>query len=55
MLNLAVMHGPVQLIAVWDGTGGDDPEGTAQFLACAKQVSGREPDTIDPKSFLSKG
>jgi hypothetical protein len=55
MLNLARMHGPVQFIAVWDGTGGDGPGGTAHFLACAKQVSGREPDIIDPKSFLSKG
>jgi hypothetical protein len=55
MLDLAGMHGAVQLIAVWDGTGGDGPGGTAHFLACAKQVSGREPDIIDPKSFLSKG
>jgi hypothetical protein len=53
MLNLARMHAPVQLIAVWDGTGGDGPGGTAHFLACAKQTSGREPDIIDPKSFLS--
>jgi hypothetical protein len=53
MLNLARMHGPVQLIAVWDGTGGDGPGGTAHFLACAKQVCGREPDVIDPKLFLS--
>jgi hypothetical protein len=53
MLNLARMHGPVQLIAVWDGTGGDGPGGTAHFLATAKQASGREPDVIDPKSFLS--
>ena len=55
MLNLAHVHGPVQLIAVWDGTGGDGPGGTAHFLACAKQISGREPDIIDPKSFLAKG
>ena len=54
MLNLAGMHGPVQLIAVWDGTGGDGPGGTAHFLASAKEVSGREPDVIDPKSFISK-
>jgi hypothetical protein len=53
MLNLARMHGSVQLIAVWDGTGGDGPGGTAHFLACTKQVSGREPDVINPKSFLS--
>jgi hypothetical protein len=55
MLDLARMHGAVQLIAVWDGAGGDRRGGTAHFLACAKQVSGREPDIIDPKPFLSKG
>jgi hypothetical protein len=54
MLDLARVHGPVQLIAVWDGSGGDGPGGTSHFLACAKQVSGREPDVVDPKSFLSK-
>ena len=54
MLDLARTHGAVQLIAVWDGGAGDGPGGTAHFLACAKQVSGREPDVIDPKSFLSK-
>ena len=53
MLTLSRAHGAVQFIAVWDGTGGDGPGGTAHFLACAKQASGREPDIIDPKSFLS--
>jgi hypothetical protein len=56
MLSLARMHGLVQLIAVCDGTcGGGDPGGTAHFLASAKEVSRREPDVIDPRSFLSKG
>jgi hypothetical protein len=54
MLTLSRAHGPVQFIAVWDGTGGDGPGGTAHFLAGAKQASGREPDIIDPRSLLSK-
>ena len=54
LLALASTHGPVQLIAIWDGTGGDGPGGTGHFLARAKQSSGREPDIIDPTLFLAQ-
>jgi hypothetical protein len=51
ILELARQAGEVQLIALWDGSGGDGPGGTADFLRRAKLSSSREPDVIDPKDL----
>ena len=52
VLQLAQQNGAVQLIALWDGGGGDGPGETADFVARAKRQSGREPDIIDPKDLI---
>ena len=52
VLELARREGAVQLIALWDGGGGDGPGGTADLVERAKKQSGREPDIIDPKDLL---
>jgi hypothetical protein len=52
ILELARQEGGVQLIALWDGGGGDGPGGTADLVARAKSQSGREPDIIDPKDLF---
>jgi hypothetical protein len=51
ILELARQAGEVQLIALWDGSGGDGPGGTADFIRRVKASSGREPDVIDPKDL----
>jgi hypothetical protein len=54
LLTLAREHGSVQLIALWDGAGGGGTGGTGDFVQRAKETSGREPDIIDPNTFLSQ-
>ena len=54
VLERACQYGAVQLIALWDGGGGDGPGGTADLVARAKRYSGREPVIIDPKDLLSQ-
>jgi hypothetical protein len=54
VLQLAHQNGAVQLIALWDGGGGDDPGGTADLVARAKRQSGREPEIIDPKDLIQR-
>jgi len=54
VLELASQYGAVQLIALWDGSGGDGPGGTADLVARAKRHSGREPEIIEPKSLLGQ-
>ena len=54
VLELARQEGAVQLIALWDGGGGDGPGGTADLVERAKWSSGREPDIIDPKDLFKK-
>jgi hypothetical protein len=51
VLELARQYGAVQIIALWDGRGGDGPGGTADLIARAKRHSGREPEIIDPKDL----
>jgi hypothetical protein len=43
-----------QLIALWDGGGGDSPGGTADLVERAKSQSGREPEIIDPKDLIQQ-
>lgn len=52
VLELARQEGAVQLIALWDGSGGDGPGGTADLAERAKKMSDREPEIIDPKDLL---
>jgi hypothetical protein len=52
ILELAQPEGAVQLIAIWDGGGGDGPGGTADLIERVKGSSGREPDIIDPKNLF---
>jgi hypothetical protein len=52
ILELARQEGSVQLIALWDGGGGDGPGGTADLVARAKRQSGREPEIIDPNDLF---
>lgn len=52
ILELALQEGEVQLIALWDGGGGDGPGGTADLVNRAKRQSGREPEIIDPKDLI---
>jgi hypothetical protein len=52
ILELAQQEGSVQLIALWDGGGGDGPGGTADLVARAKRQSGRKPEIIDPKDLF---
>jgi hypothetical protein len=54
VLQLAQQNGAVQLIALWDGGGGDGPGGTADLIERAKRQSGREPDIIDPKDLIQQ-
>jgi hypothetical protein len=54
VLQLAQQNAAVQLIALWDGGGGDGPGGTADLIARAKRQSGREPDIIDPKDLIKQ-
>jgi hypothetical protein len=54
VLELARHYGAVQLIALWNGRGGDGPGGTADLVARAKRHSGREPEIIDPKNLRSQ-
>jgi hypothetical protein len=51
LLKLSQAHGDVQMIALWDGSGGDDIGGTGHFVRCVKEASGREPDIINPKKL----
>lgn len=55
VLELARRYGAVQLMALWDGGGGDGPGGTADLVARAKSYSGREPEIIDPKTLHGQG
>jgi hypothetical protein len=52
ILELARQEGDLQLIALWDGGGGEGPGGTADLVARAKRQSGREPEIIDPKDLF---
>jgi len=52
LLKLSQAYGDVQMIALWDGSGGDDIGGTGHFIKCVKEVSGLEPDIIDPKKLF---
>ena len=54
LLDLARAHGPVQLIAVWNGANGDGLGGTGHFVDRVRQESGREPDIIDPRGFIGQ-
>jgi hypothetical protein len=54
ILELAQREGAVQLIALWDGSGGDGPGGTADFVKRAKGQSGREASIIDPKKLFQQ-
>jgi hypothetical protein len=54
VLELARQEGAVQLIALWDGGGGDGPGGTADLIERAKWSSGQEPDIIDPKDLFKQ-
>jgi len=51
ILELAKEAGEPQMIALWDGSGGDDPGGTAHFLKRIKESSGLTPEIIDPKAL----
>lgn len=53
ILELAQEAGEPQLIAIWDGGGGDGTGGTADFVRRVKASTGREPDVIDPKELAS--
>ena len=53
-LEVARQEGVVQLIALWDGGGGDGPGGTADLVERAKRQSDREPDIIDPKELIKQ-
>jgi hypothetical protein len=52
ILELAEKEGDVQLISLWDGSGGDGPGGTADLIEQAKRQFGREPDIINPKDLF---
>ena len=52
LLKLSQAYGAVQMIALWDGSGGDDIGGTGHFVKCVKEVSEREPDIINPKKLF---
>jgi len=51
LLELASEYGAVQLIALWDGSGGGGRGGTSDFVERARRISDREPEIIDPKSL----
>ena len=51
ILNLAREGGVVQLIALWDGGGGDSPGGTADLVRRAEAVSGRKAEIINPHNL----
>jgi hypothetical protein len=46
LLERARKHGDVHLIALWDGSGGDGPGGTADLVAHARTTN--EPDIFSP-------
>jgi hypothetical protein len=52
LLKLSQAHGDVQMIALWDGSGGDDIGGTGHFVRYVKEVSGRQPGIINPKKLF---
>jgi hypothetical protein len=52
LLKLAQGYGDVQMIALWDGSGGDDIGGTAHFIKRVKEISSQEPDIIDPNKLF---
>jgi hypothetical protein len=52
LFELARQHGPIHLIALWDGKGGDGPGGTADLVAKARTMG--EPDVFSPKSCVAK-
>jgi hypothetical protein len=54
VLELARQEGDVLLIALWDGSGGDGPGGTADLVKRTKRQSGRESDIIDPKVLFQQ-
>jgi hypothetical protein len=51
LLELARRQGPVHLIALWDGKGGDGPSGTADMV---KQAAGGgdQPHIIAPQDLM---
>ena len=51
LLELARREGPVHLIALWDGEGGDGPGGTADMVNQAAG-SGDRPHIIAPQDLL---
>ena len=51
LLELARRQGPVHLIALWDGKGGDGPGGTADMVTQATG-SGDHPHIIAPQDLL---
>jgi hypothetical protein len=51
LLELARREGPVHLIALWDGKGGDGPGGTADMVSQAAG-SGDHPHIIAPQDLL---
>jgi hypothetical protein len=53
ILDLAREGGEVQLIALWDGGGGDGPGGTADLVKRAEALSGRKAAIIDPHVLAS--
>jgi hypothetical protein len=52
LLQLSQAYGDVQMIALWDGSGGEGIGGTGHFVERAKELSGREPDIIEPKALF---
>jgi hypothetical protein len=51
LLELARREGPIHLIALWDGKGGDGPGGTADMVSQAAG-SGDHPHIIAPQDLL---
>jgi hypothetical protein len=51
ILDLAREGGEVQLIALWDGSGGDGPGGTADLVRRAEAVSGKKAEIINPHNL----
>jgi hypothetical protein len=51
LLELARREGPIHLIALWDGKGGDGPGGTADMVKQAA-ASGDHPHIIAPQDLL---
>ena len=54
LLQKSQAYGQVQLIALWDGSGRDRTGGTGHFVERVKELSGRDPDIIDPKALFER-